>query len=173
MPIYAGLLRCAFDGKLEAILGGPNCRSRSILRRAPIPEWPQAARPVRSWGGEEFGKRDLSKDEKALVKEDDTLMMRMVVLFLVSNYVKKARGSTQEPWFLLEQPADPFHKNENVVSWRRTAQWKALKDEFNFHEITFDQLDLGGECPKMTTLGGNLPVEIDPFKTERRSGSRG
>ena len=99
--------------------------------------------------------------------------MRMVVLFLVSNYVKKARGSTQEPWFLLEQPADPFHKNENVVSWWRTAQWKALKDEFNFHEITFDQLDLGGECPKMTTLGGNLPVEIDPFKTERRSGSRG
>ena len=41
---YAGLLRCAFDGKLEAILGGPNCRSRSILRHVPIPNCPQAPR---------------------------------------------------------------------------------------------------------------------------------
>ena len=126
-----------------------------------------------AWGGEEFGKRDLSKDEKAMVKEDDTLMMRMVVLFLVSNYVKKARGSTQEPWFLLEQPADPVQKNEEVVSWWRTSQWKALKDEFNFHENTFDQFHLGGECPKMTTLGGNLPVDVDPFKNERKLLPRG
>ena len=171
--VYAGLLRCAFDGKLEALLGGPNCRTRSILRHVPIPNWPQAPRPVRAWNGEEFGKRDLSEDEKAMVLDDDTLMMRMVLLFLVSSYVKKAKGSKQEPWFLMEQPADPHHKNEEVVSWWRTSQWRTLKDEFNFQEITFDQLHFGGECNKMTTLGGNLPVSTDIFKVDKKVGFRG
>ena len=96
-------------------------------------------------------------------------MMRMVVPYLVSSYVKKAKGSTQEPWSLLEQPADPYHKNKEVVSWWRTSQWKALKDEFNFVETTFDQLHLGGENNnKMTTLGGNLPVAIDQFLIHKK-----
>ena len=167
--VYAGLLRCAFDGKLEAILGGPNCRSRSILRHLPIPNSPTAPRPVRAWGGEEFGKNDLTEQEKLMVHQDDTLMMRMVVLYLISNYVKKARGSKQKPWFLLEQPADPYYKNQDVVSWWRTPQWKALKEEFEFVETTFDQLHLGGECNKMTTLGGNIPVAIDRFLIQKKA----
>ena len=171
--VYSGLLRCAFDGKLETILGGPNCRSRSILRHVPIPEWPQAPRPVRCWGGGEFGRCDLSQSEKTMVLEDDTMMMRMVVLFLVSSYVKKAKGATHQPWFLLEQPADPYHKNEEVVSWWRTSQWKAIKDEFNFTELTFDQFHLGGECNKMTTVGGSLPVSIDPFQVKRKAPPKG
>ena len=171
--VYSGLLRCAFDGKLETILGGPNCRSRSILRHVPIPEWPQAPRPVRCWGGGEFGRCDLSQSEKTMVLEDDTMMMRMVVLFLVSSYVKKAKGATHHPWFLLEQPADPYHKNEEVVSWWRTPQWKAIKDEFNFTELTFDQFHLGGECNKMTTVGGSLPVSIDPFQVKRKAPLKG
>ena len=171
--VYAGLLRCAFDGKLEAILGGPNCRTRSILRHVPIPNCPQAPRPVRAWNGEEFGKRDLSEDEKAMVLEDDTLMMRMVVLFLVSSYVKRAKGFTRPPWFLLEQPADPLYKKEEVVSWWRTPQWKAIKSEFNLTELTFDQFHLGGECNKMTTVGGNFPVAMEPFQVKKKLAPRG
>eukprot|EP00434_Breviolum_minutum_P034818 symbB.v1.2.030822.t1/scaffold3511.1/size105743/1 len=125
--VYSGLLRCAFDGKLETILGGPNCRSRSILRHVPIPEWPQAPRPVRSWGGGGFGKCDLSQSEKTMVLEDDTIMMRMV----------------------------------------------AIKDEFNLTELTFDQFHLGGECNKMTTVGGNLPASIDLFQVKRKTPPKG
>ena len=157
--VYSGLLRCAFEGKLEGIIGGPNCRSRSILRHRPIPGSPNADRPVRAWNGEEFGRRDLSPDEKAMVLEDDTLMMRMIVLFLVSSYVKRAENLASDPWLLLEQPADPVAKNEEVVSWRR---------EFGFQEVSFDQYDLGGECNKMTTLGGNLVVDVDQFKISRK-----
>ena len=166
--VYSGLLRCAFEGKLEGIIGGPNCRSRSILRHRPIPGCPTAPRPVRCWGGEEFGKCDLSEQEKAMVLEDDTLMMRMIVLFLVSSYVKRAENLSRDPWFLLEQPADPIAKNEEVVSWWRTPQWKSLAKEFDFQEVTFDQYDLGGECNKMTTLGGNLKVDVDQFKMPRK-----
>ena len=45
---------------------------------------------------------------------------------------------------------------------------EALKDEFNFVETTFDQLHLGGECNKMTTLGGKLPVAIDQFLIHKK-----
>ena len=166
--VYSGLLRCAFEGKLDGIIGGPNCRSRSILRHRPLPGCPNAPRPVRAWNGEEFGKRDLSPEEKAMVLEDDTLMMRMIVLFLVSSYVKRAENLAGDPWFLLEQPADPVAKNEEVVSWWRTPQWKSLVKEFGFQEVSFDQYDLGGECNKMTTLGGNLVVDVDQFKMSRK-----
>ncbi len=96
-----------------------------------------------------------------MVLEDDTLMMRMIVLFLVSSYVRKAEDLMSDPWFLLEQPADPVAKNEEVVSWWRTPQWKSLAKEFSFQA-------LGGECNKMTTLGGNLPVNVGPFKMSRK-----
>ena len=32
---YKGMLRLAMDGHLAAIVGGPNCRSRSVLRHYP------------------------------------------------------------------------------------------------------------------------------------------
>ena len=35
--IYSGLLRAVLDDKVHAITGGPNCRSRSVLRNYPIP----------------------------------------------------------------------------------------------------------------------------------------
>ena len=43
---YAGLLRCALEGKLKALLGGPNCRTRSLLRHIPIENNPMAPRPI-------------------------------------------------------------------------------------------------------------------------------
>ena len=58
--VYPSLLRAALEGKLKAVLGGPNCRTRSVLRHYPIEGNPQAPRPVREWDGGEFGKKDLS-----------------------------------------------------------------------------------------------------------------
>ena len=52
---YAGLLRAAFEGKLLAVVGGPNCRTRSVLRHRPIEGQPDAPRSVRSWNGGEHG----------------------------------------------------------------------------------------------------------------------
>ena len=52
--IYATLLRAALSGKILAILGGPNCRSRSVLRHRPIEGQPWAPRPVRCWEGGEL-----------------------------------------------------------------------------------------------------------------------
>ena len=89
---YSGLLRCALEGKIKAIVGGPNCRSRSVLRHRPIEGRPDAPRPVREWGGGEYGKSDLTPAEVKIVQEDDVLLWRMVFLFMVSHYMAKARG---------------------------------------------------------------------------------
>ena len=54
--LYAALVLAALQGKLLGVLGGPNCRSRSVLRHYDIPGCDTAPRPVRAWGGEEYGK---------------------------------------------------------------------------------------------------------------------
>ena len=156
--VYPSLLRAALEGKLKAVLGGPNCRTRSVLRHYPIEGNPQAPRPVREWDGGEFGKKDLSPQEEAQVREDDILLWRMVFLYMVANYVAKARSHSQVH-FALEQPASPQGYMPQTVSFWDTKQWKELKAEFNFEEITFEQKRMGGPATKPTTVAGTLELD--------------
>ena len=66
--VCAGLICAVLHDKVEAVVvGGPNCRTRSVLRHYPKENAP---RPVRGWGGEEFGLSDLSKEQEKQVTED-------------------------------------------------------------------------------------------------------
>ena len=49
--LYGGLMRTALEGKIRAMIGGPSCRTRSVLRHIPVEGHPEAPRPVRQWGG--------------------------------------------------------------------------------------------------------------------------
>ena len=158
--IYAGLLTVALDGRLEAIVGGPNCRTRSVLRHRPIEGQPEAPRPVRAWGGQEYGLQDLSREERAKVEEDDVLLWRMVFLHMISTYVKEALGSSRSPRFLMEHPASPKEYQPETVSFWDTWEWKKLKEEFDFRETHIKQKDYGGPAVKPTTLGGNLDIDV-------------
>jgi hypothetical protein len=60
--VFGALLTACFQGKMKGLVGGPNCRTRSILRHFPIPGNPEAPRPIRRWGGEEFGIFDATKE---------------------------------------------------------------------------------------------------------------
>ena len=64
---YPSLLRAALEGKLLAVVGGPNCRSRSVLRHRPIEGQPDAPRPIRHWGGGEFGASWANPRERAML----------------------------------------------------------------------------------------------------------
>ncbi|CAL1129507.1 unnamed protein product [Cladocopium goreaui] len=169
---YSGLLRCALEGKIKAIVRGPNCRSRSVLRHRPIEGRPDAPRPIREWGGGEYGKSDLTQAEAKILLEDDVLLWRMVFLYMVSHYVAKARGIEQEVQFSLEQPASPKAYNKEVVSFWDTKEWEALKREFGFTEETFEQGRLGGLSTKPTTFGGTLKLDVEghQMKKGRSSG---
>ena len=158
--IYSALLRVALEGKLKALVGGPNCRTRSVLRHYEIESQPDAPRPVRSWNGGEYGKNDLTQKEVLQVQEDDQLMWRMIFLFMVAEYVRVALEISNPVRLGLEQPASPCKYMPDTVSWWETSDWKALKKEFGLEEWTYNQGDAGGKAVKPTTFGGNLQLEL-------------
>ena len=166
--LYGGLMRTALEGKIRAIIGGPNCRTRSVLRHIPVEGHPEAPRPVRQWGGGEFGKEDLTDQEREQVRGDDLLMWRMLFLQMVSTYAARARGATKDPLFSLEQPASPKSYKPEVVSFWDTKEWHKLKKEFGWFEETFEQGSLGGKSPKPTTFGGSLKLTVEEYKTGDR-----
>ena len=112
---YAALIRAALQNKLLAIVGGPNCQSRSVFpMRCGEPNCP---RPVRSWGGGEYGISGRTEAEKAMIQEDDILLWRMIFPAMVSNYIKEARQDPNPVGFTLEQPASPRDYKPEVVSF--------------------------------------------------------
>jgi hypothetical protein len=166
------LLRVALEGKINAIVGGPNCRTRSLLRHIPIPGQPSAPRPIRRWGGEEFGIHDATEDEKQKLHEDDILMWRFWFLYMVAVYMRRARKVEAEVTVSLEQPATLKEFMPEVVSWWDTKEWAELAREFSFEESTFKQGDLGGLTPKPTTFGGNLELYAAGHQRRCRAGER-
>ena len=165
--IYAGLLRAVMDDKIIAIVGGPNCRSRSVLRHRPIPGVPDAPRPLRFWNGQEHGREDLTPQESQLLQEDDVLLWRMIFLHMVGTYLRNAKGVCHEIGFGLEQPASPKAYQPETVSLWDTEEWKAVAQEFGFQETTFNQGALGGPVPKPTTMSGNLDFCISKHKMDQ------
>ncbi len=165
-PMYSYLLRLAMDDVIEAVICGPNCRTRSVLRHFPIPDQPDAPRPVRRWGGEEWGNRDNTEDERK-VEEDDLMMWRSITLTLVSIHHRRATNlSLKEVQFLLEQPSPPKNFPE-VVSFWRTEEWKRLCEVYGWKEVHFNQGDWGGKTQKPTTLGGTMKVRA-PVPMKKR-----
>ena len=122
---FPARLRLALKGWIKMILGGPNCRTRSVLRHRPLGDEEGEPRPLRSWmEDQEWGRNDFTESEKRRVEEDDILMLRMVMLFIVAEEVRKANSIKMPTQFALEQPAVP--REEEMVSWWRTPIWKML-----------------------------------------------
>lgn len=166
--MFPMLLRCALNGWFKAVIGGPNCRTRSVLRHRDIPGEKYVPRPVRAWSeGQEWGKKDLSNAEQEKVIHDDLMMLRMLLLFVVAEEVRKATKRQQKVLLALEQPTAP--REEEVVSWWRTSTWKRLKRTYNLNETDLNQKDYGGAAWKPTTVGGTFEVE-DPSDSEKPVG---
>ena len=165
--IYSNLLRVALEGKIRGLLGGPNCRTRSILRHRPIPGNPSAPRPIRRWGGEEFGIKDATNKERAILHEDDVLMWKFWFLLLVNDLSKKALGVEEETAVAMEQPASPKKYNDQVVSFWDTKEWKELQKKYDFDLVTYNQKDLGGLASKMTSFGTNLQMEVEQSRMKQ------
>ena len=149
-------------------MGGPNCRTRSVLRHYKIEGQETRPRPLRAWGGQEFGLQDLSPEEQIIADEDDVLLWRMVFLFMVTTCFRQAQGDVRlVVGFELEQPASPKHYMPQVVSFWDTKEWLMLKEHYNFHETTFHQTTMGGSAVKPTTMGGNLSLDIQGHQRKK------
>ena len=174
---YRGLLRAALDGALLGVIGGPNCRSRSVLRHYPGPP------PLRSWE-HEWGLPTLTNDQARQCQEDDILLWRQVFLYLIADLVRKAketrRGEKEQKElpertiFLLEQPADPVDYKPECVSFWRTKGWEALKKAADLDLLHVNQGDFQpwkeGAPVKPTSLGTNLQLRLP---AQRNPGAKG
>ena len=161
--LFAELLSMACDGQFIAVLGGPNCRTRSKLRHRERSGLPG---PSRQWGGGEWGRPDLSPGELEKCRGDDIMLMRMILLYIVSEEVRRATERQSPTTFLLEHPAEPKGMPD-VVSWWRTPQWKAMQKVYSLREIHVDQGAWGGEAYKPTTLGTNVVLGQAPEGIKR------
>ena len=135
-------------------------------------------RPLREWGGEEFGRRDLRKDEKTKVWQDDVMLFRTLLLYVLAVHVEKTKDEEEkeegikrdakteeqktggEGWkkiiLALEQPSAPEYLPKTVSFWW-TDQWRKMKEMYDLQEIKFNQGDWKGEdggkgCIKPTTI---------------------
>ena len=166
-PMYSNLLRLAMDDVIEAVVCGPNCRTRSVLRHFPIQGQPMAPRPVRRWGGEEWGMMRNDDEEKKKVEEDDIMLWRAITLVLISTHHRRATQPTlPRVRFLVEQPSSPPNFPEVVSLWR-TEEWKKLCEVYGWKEIHFNQGDWGGKTTKPTTVGGDMDLVVPMKKLEK------
>lgn len=90
--IYASLLTVALQGKLHAVVGGPSCRSRSVLRHYPL--LAGRPRPIRKWGGFEHGIEGLDASKKQMIIDGDVMSWRLVYLYMDPTS-RRQRGRTR------------------------------------------------------------------------------
>ena len=155
---YPALLRMALDGIAKAWIGGPQCRTRSMLRHIPL-DGINMPRPLRAWNGEEYGIKDPSHAERDQVFQDDVLMFRFLLLYVISEEVRQANREAVPTSLLLEQPADLAHMPEVVTIWR-SSPWRDLEKIYNLGTQTFNQSEFAAPATKPTTVGGNIRLEI-------------
>ena len=156
--VYAELLSMAIDGQVSSVLTSPNCRTRSRLRHVEIPGM-NLPGPARRWEDGEWGIPGGSEVEMKKCWEDDVMMFRSWMVFVVAQECQKAEGKKEEINFLLEHPSPPEDMPEVVSIWR-TASWKELKKLYRLRECELDQGDLGSGTNKPTMLGTNLSLEF-------------
>ena len=154
--LYTELLQMACDGWISGVLGGPNCRTRSRLRHQVREGLPG---PVRAWKGGEWGLEGLSSNEMEKCHNDDLMILRMNMIYIVAEEVRRATKKSRPVAYLMEHPAAPMDLPE-VVSWWKTPQWRALKNIYSLAEVTLDQGEAGGLAHKPTTLGTNVEIDI-------------
>ena len=156
--VYEELLSMAIEGQISSVLTSPNCRTRSKLRHIQVPGM-NLPGPARCWNGGEWGVPDGSAGEKRKCWEDDVMMFRSWMVYIVAQECSKAEGKKEDIDFVLEHPSPPEDMPEVVSIWRTTS-WDKLKKAYNLKEVEVDQGDLGSGAIKPTTLGTNLKLEF-------------
>ena len=144
---FASLFRSALDGSLLGIVMGPNCRTRSVLRHYPLAIPGGGPRPLRSWD-QPWGKSGNTPEEQRKVEDDDVLLWRGLMLFIIREDVRKALHSDKIPVTRLglEQPADPTHYIPEVVTLWKTEEWELLRSMYDLKAQSFKQSAWGGRA---------------------------
>ena len=167
---YAALIRAALENKLNAIVGGPNCRSRSVLRHYKVPGQPDYPRPIKFWEGGEHGINGLTEAEKNYdSRRWPPPLAHDLPCHGLQLYQRSAK-KTNPIGFSLEQPTSLKNCMPEVISFWHTKEWASLKKEFGWEETRFEQGQYSGSASKSTTFDGNLKLEVNNHKRMKKTG---
>ena len=151
------LAEMCMSGVVDALLGGPPCRTVSRARfRQPGPP------PLRArYGPERFGLSGLTHDQRELAIGDGVLWLRQLWLYTLAQDARPKKVG-----FLKEHPRDPeeYKKegdNNQYPSYFAWPEWKSFCEEFGIEELRLDFGALGHSRRKPTTLGTNLRLLRD------------
>ena len=172
--VWRALEWAARRGKISGVIGGPPCRTYSLLRyKSPGPA------PVRSNDYPYGGWEGQSAADESLVIKDTALYVRMIYLHALSTAGKVVAFSSldqnKEVAFLLEQPRDPqeylpwdHELHARAVSFWRSGMWHSYAQEAGLAMYSLEQGALGHQTRKPTTLGTNLAAlsYLNGLKTE-------
>ena len=186
--VYRALIWAACSGRISSLIGGPPCRTWSILRSRPKEGFPGPERDAQHL----YGLDELSPKERVKVNQDTALVAkhlwiwtlaacsRSTMLMSPQEQALFSSGLARVPLeqfralvgFLMERPQDPQRYREATPEvqkcpsvWRATM-WKTFKRIFGISEFHFDQGALGHKTVKPTTLGTGLDelLSLDGLK---------
>ena len=160
---WNSLCTAALEGRIAAVVGGPNCKSWSIRRWIRKPKNEPQAYPVRGRSEQEvWGYPDLANYIKEMVDDDSVLLLRQIYL---TSLAKRARQRLRKPtcYTLLEHPADPKIYSKHKDAGKCSSIWatsviQAWLYEHDLRTIDFDQCRLGQVVPKTTTVATDLDL---------------
>ena len=152
---YTQLLQAAQEGRLLAIIGGPNCRTWSIRLHYPQRDG-TPGQPLRGRTNDAiWGLRTNTTAQQSKTDDDSMLILRMLHLMDVATHSKSS------PLFFLEHPADPaqhspHHNSANCSSIWDTHFMQQFTQQHSLHVTTFSQCNLGNPVDKATTIAHNI-----------------
>ena len=174
---WAFLLLLTVSQRLLGVFGGPPCRTQSLCRH--FRPGPRPLRAPNHW----HGLPGLDPYEAQQVLYDDGLVVRMLALYELGCFVNDL-----EPFFGLEQPADPaafmpdpragdvdarvrkaigadsMADSECIAALRvysclwRSPLWQSFEQRHRIRRATFDQGPLGHDKRKPTCLAANVEI---------------
>lgn len=153
---YSTLCTACIEGKVAAVIGGPNCRTWSIRRHIPKPN---GGSPVRGrlwptcWGLD-----NLEPQAQRKVDGDNTLLCRQITLMHLAYFYE------QRTCLFLEHPEDPDICSRVPNAKHCSSIW-VVPEVAQFIQTTdlklysFDQCRMGQVVPKTTKVATNLPLK--------------
>ena len=169
---YQFLIQHALDGRVDVLLAGLPCRTRSALRGRGegLPVVRGRTGPTR------WGLPEICFDEQEKVVEDDLLWVRTLALAAAAQRGLENRfGLGACLGFGLENPADPlevFGQSHSMnPSWRCTPEHQTLEGLLGLEQVKLDQGPLGHAIRKPSTLAvtRNMWPGIGPRKGDKSS----
>ena len=150
------LMKLATTGALQAVLGGPPCRTVSACRYTND----NGPAPVRS-EEEPYGLASLSPQQRQWVEDDIAMFFRMKLIYMIAVHHKP--DWCDKVLFGLEQPQDPkeyrseqdIQQHQYMSVWRM-ASWQHFQEKYKLMRTSFEQGAFGHVKPKPTTITHNI-----------------